>query len=538
MKRCLLLAAILGVCPHVASADVDPDDQGEREGEATSALPIKLSELITYAVRSSPALAKARIDRTIAIGAAGATRSEQAWVVTAKAAIARSAVADRVEVDPMATVATDKMNADVTVDHKFENGATIRLEVSLEHTNTEYNVTAINQFLGTVGSAASMTGSGSDQTQYEYQDGNTFTTKVTYNQPLLRGLGSDVTLAKEHKAELDVLVSTVKGQQAAEEAIGDLINSYWELAYTSYEVDIRAESLDLAKKQGVLAHEEKLAGITSGTASNSVAYEIAVRKEALVRAQTDLENKSLDLRRKAGLELSQRDILLRPSEEFEIGNDAVDTKEAIARSRKWNRKAAVIALEAKAADIDVKVSENAMLPQFDIGVSGALIGYGGGPDGAPGTTGVGDALGGLSSGFEVMGNATVSFEIAGGAKSGHQAALAKRHKLDVERADLERTTDTQVVAAVHAIANAKERVDMTDESVLVSDQNLRAEHAVFMSGKGDSNKILQGQTRLIEARLRRGRAVADYHIAVMKLRTLNGTLLAQYQIDVRPPQSN
>ena len=45
---------------------------------------------------------------------------------------------------------------------------------------------------------------------------------------------------------------------------------------------------------------------------------------------------------------------------------------------------------------------------------------------------------------------------------------------------------------------------------------------------------MQRQTELIDARLRRGRAVADYHIAVAQLQWLSGTLLEQYRINVRP----
>ncbi len=538
MKRCLLLAAVLGIFPKVASADADSDDvqtDDLSDGEAKAALPLKLADLINFAVKASPAFAKARVDRQIAVGALGATASEQAWIVTAKLSADRSAVADKVEVDPMAQVAADKIDTSVEVKTKFSNGASISFEVSLDHSVTEYNISAINGFL--TNTAANMTG-GTDQTQYEYQDGNTFTTKVSFIQPLLRGMGSDVALQKKHKAEIDLMTATVKGQEAAEEAVYDLVNSYWELANTAYEVDIRAESLALAEKQAEITHAELRVGTTPATSINSINYELAVRREALVKAQLDLEKKSLDLRRKAGLELSQRDILLKPAETFEIGEDAVDTKEALARSRKWNRKAAEIALQRKQADIDVAVTDNMMLPQLDIGVSGALIGYGGGAEGQQGSTGLGDALSGLSSGFEVMGNITVSFEIGGGAKAAHQAALARRHKLDIERADLERTTDTQVVAAIHDIAGARERVQLANQSIAVAEENLRAEHAMYNMGKGENAKIMQKQSQTIEARIRLGRAVADYHIYVAKLRSLNGTLLGQFGIDVRPPQAN
>jgi hypothetical protein len=44
---------------------------------------------------------------------------------------------------------------------------------------------------------------------------------------------------------------------------------------------------------------------------------------------------------------------------------------------------------------------------------------------------------------------------------------------------------------------------------------------------------MQRQTQLIEARLRRGRAIADHHVAVVQLQFLSGTLLDTYRIHVR-----
>jgi len=59
----------------------------------------------------------------------------------------------------------------------------------------------------------------------------------------------------------------------------------------------------------------------------------------------------------------------------------------------------------------------------------------------------------------------------------------------------------------------------------------------FVSGKATNYNVMQRQTEVIEARLRRGRAVADYHIAVAQLQFLSGTLLEQYRINVKAPRS-
>ncbi len=145
------------------------------------------------------------------------------------------------------------------------------------------------------------------------------------------------------------------------------------------------------------------------------------------------------------------------------------------------------------------------------------------------------SLGGVQ-GYEVMAGLQVSFELSGAAKSAHSAALARRKRLDVDRADLERQIDAEVVNAVKAVTAARTRVALSDRAISVAEENVRAERLNFTAGnRGTTNfSVMQRQSELIEARLRRGRAVADYHIAVAQLQYLSGTLLEQYRVNARP----
>ena len=57
--------------------------------------------------------------------------------------------------------------------------------------------------------------------------------------------------------------------------------------------------------------------------------------------------------------------------------------------------------------------------------------------------------------------------------------------------------------------------------------------ASFMVGRTTNFQVMQRQSELIEARLRRGVAVADYHKAVAQLQFLSGDILPQYRVNVR-----
>ena len=102
------------------------------------------------------------------------------------------------------------------------------------------------------------------------------------------------------------------------------------------------------------------------------------------------------------------------------------------------------------------------------------------------------------------------------------------------RADLERQIDVQVVTAVKAVTAARTRVALSERAISVAEDNVRIEKASFVAGKTSNFQVMQQQSQLIDARLARGRAIADYHEAVAQLQFLSGILLEQYRVNVRP----
>ncbi|HEX3476652.1 MAG TPA: TolC family protein, partial [Kofleriaceae bacterium] len=348
--------------------------------------------------------------------------------------------------------------------------------------------------------------------------------------------------------EIAAAKATVEGQLAAEKMILDLVTAYWDLANASYEVDVRAESLDLARKHEQLARQEIRSGQTEANALDTVNYEIAVREEALLTAKLTFEEKSLDLRRKAGLEIGRRDIVIRPADPLELDGQEWDVDQVIAQSHRVNRQLAVITLDKKSADIEVDVTRNATLPEINLSLQLGLLATGDTAadafDGLSGNSNNNNsAVGGMNPisspgfGYQVMGGLTMTFELSGAAKAAHAAALARRHLLDIERVDKEREIDAQVVTAAKAVMSDRTRVALADKAVGIAENNVKAERAKFVTNHGSTNfQVMQVQTKLVEARLRRGQAVAAYRTAVAKLQFLSGTLLDAYRIRIRTGQ--
>jgi outer membrane protein len=522
----ILLAAATSVYAQ-PSGSVDDDDASEAEiggPEATSMLKIHLGDIVGVIVTQSPDLAKAKFDRTIAKDQAEAERRGQAWVATASANYSQNGIADHVEAPPYSVVEQDTLQGTIGIGRNLPTGGSISFEVGVQHQHTEYNILDTLQNLSTT-DASTGSGSGNMPTAEDAFSINSHV-QFTIKQPLVRGLGN-VAVANERKADLAAAEATIKAQLQAEDTLKDVISSYWELAYAGWSVDIRLQSLDMAQKQEVLTHDQVRAGTASTTSVSQVNAQIYQRQEELLKAQVDVESKSMDLLRKSGFTLEHREMLLHPAEKMEIGDDEFDIDEVLARAKVANRKLATLQIERKSADVDIQVAEDLTKPQVDLTGTGALIGIG---DSA------GDSLAGIGNGdgYQFTVGLSLSWEMSGAAKKGRDAAVVKRSRLEIDRIDAERQIETQTVLAVKQVAAARKRVEFATKAKLASNDNVRSERMQFQAGRTTNYNVLQRQGEAINARLSLARAVADYHIAVATLQYLSGTLLDQYGIDVKP----
>lgn len=528
----ILLGSLLWTLPATADrrskrrvAEEDTVEREDQEGpEATAVLPIKLDEVIEVAVRLAPELARSKNERLAAKGDAQAARRDQQWVVSMDGRYSRFALSPDVEVGPFGEVAEDKLGASLGIGRNLPTGGNVSFQIGIQRTIKELEIPA--QLSDQLKLNAPRQIDGGDVLFDSYATVQS-SAKLVVKQPLARGFGKEVALAQQTKGDLVATEATIKTQLAAEEMLRDLVIAYWELAYAAYEVDTRAVSLELAKKQEELTRIEVRAKTSPESALTAVLYEVQIREEALLTAKNQWEKKSMELRKRAGLELERRDLVMRPQDAFEPADDEWDADEVLAKARKSNRRMASLILQKRIADVDVKVAKDAMLPKVDLELSGALIGTGNTTDRSL------TAVAG-SDGYEVVAGLTVQFDIGGAAKGARDAALARRQKVVVDQADAARTLDTEVVHAVHEVKSARARVTYAEKAMQYAEENVKAERAQFQAKLRTNYDVMQRQTELVNARIRRGRAIADYHLAVANVQFLGGFLLEQYRVNVRP----
>jgi outer membrane protein TolC len=529
----MLVAAVLSALPTTAVAQprgraqaADASAPVDEDGpEARGVASFKLDDIIEVAVRLSPDIARARTNRDAGRESAEAAGRGQAWILSASInGQVNSVGGDGAELEPLAVIGDKKIDASISIGRNLPTGGNVEAQVGLSHDERELNVT------GDVLAQAQAQGGGNCGQTIDIFCTNQALAKLTFKQPLGRGLGSEVALAQGRKANLTAVETTIKAQLAAEQLIQEVVAQYWDLAYAGYEVDVRAEALQAARDQESLTRQEMRAGTASQNQLDAVAVEIALRDEALLTAKLTFEQKSLDLRRKVGLEIGRRDIVVRPADPLEIDEADWDIDDILARSHKTNRQLASLVVEQKIADVEVDVAHDLTKPQLDLSLSGGLTGTGNTAAAAFGGT---DTAGNSGVGYQVMAGLSMSFELSGAARAGERAALAKRHLTEIERIDAERTNDAQIVGAVKTLMSGKTRVALADKAIRLAGENLKAARANFLAGRSTNFEVMQRQQQVLESELRRGKAVADYRTAVVKLQFLAGTLLDAYRIHVR-----
>jgi len=475
-------------------------------------LPVKLEDLILIAVRVSPDLARARVDRTVAVHNAAAARHIMGWTFTANLTGNAMGTGDQIEVPQFGVVEQDTLGGQFGIGRALPIGGQFTINAGIQQQHTEYALTDT-----TIGAAA-----GSDAPPEESFNTQT-SVGFTYKQSLGRGFGS-VSELEIKKADLQETDATVKAQIAAEDTIRDIVTGYWELAYSTYEVDVRVQALELAKKQEQLTHEQIRAGLAQPPALNPVTYELMTRQDDELQAENDMEKKSMDLRQKVGLDLKKRDVVLHPADDFSIVDEDFDVGQILEKSRTSNRKLATIAIEERLADLDVDQAHDQAKPQIDASISAAYVGN---------ADDVASSLGAVRDGYQLGASLNMSFDLSGAAKRSEDAAVAKRRRIAIDRDDTLRQIESQTTLAAKQGQTAKKRVELGKKAMEISEENVRATRLQFIAGKEDNFKVLARQKDLTEARLKYGRAIADYHIAVAQLQYLSGFLLEQYGVDVK-----
>jgi outer membrane protein TolC len=471
--------------------------------------PVRIADVVIVLVRRSPQLALARADASIARAEEAVIVGREDWVLSGAGRYSRTN-APPTPGQPVQLLRQERQGGEVGLARVLPTGGSLNLSMNVTSQKDTNLVTAA-----------------AGGTPMEAQaSATTANARLELNHPLLRGFGTDVSRAERKKAALSANAAAVRTREAATAALRSALAAYWELVYASMELETRRTSLSLAREQleetKVLVRE----GVRAPGELKAAEYSAAVREEAMLASQINLESRSLALRRAAGLDLDTTDFRLWPTDRPLPQPRRYDVTAEVQRGLARNPQLVALKLQERSAAVDIGVASDSLKPRLDLQV-------------ATGVTGVAptfdDALGAVDSGGQVDLAAAVTFSIELGRTTAHgarESARQRRRKVNIELEEARREIASSIVLSVHQIEMAGKRLEVANQSVELARSNLDAERARFRVGRASNFDVLQRQDEVDRARLARARAAADYHQAVVNLAALTGDLLENYDVIV------
>ena len=507
-----LISGAVGVAAMLGTAHADRKDKLERAEKAADRSAkgeqVALADILAAAIRKSPTMRSARADLTEGKERVTAAGAVDDWHIVGRA-YGQDSAYPRALAGAGTALETRSLAGELGVQRSLPTGGDVALATAASQVNYLYPTVETNGMLSQTG--AFLVG------------GTISTLRLTASQPLLRGAGESSARADQKLQKLAGRSQTADADDEASELVRDLVFAYWELAYATGALAVDREGEVLAIRQVQITQEVVKNGMQPPSAVKLAELQVALRREAILRDESSVYERSLSLRRLAGYEMD--DAVLAPSDEPVVPDKVPAQAEVVAAALARGPGLAQKKLAQRGAEVTADSASNGALPRVDLSLSGELSGVG---------SSIGDAIGHIGTGqmYSVTGGVTVQFDVGGSARGAAARAAAHRTRLDAERADLDHELQASAMTATHQLLRARERVELSQVAVDAAQETLRAEIVAFQSGRSTNTLVFQRQDDVAQAKLRLGRARVDAVEADVIIDFLTGALLEHYGVAV------
>jgi outer membrane protein TolC len=348
----------------------------------------------------------------------------------------------------------------------------------------------------------------------------------TITHPLLRGRGRFLYDAAERQATLSRDAVVLGRRLAAIETVQAVIAAYWDLVLAERQVAITRSSLELAKERLRITQIGSDGGKVPRSEIPAVQQIIATREEDVLDGELAVLDRSIALRRAAGLPIGKGELGLWVGAELVPRDTSWDLGEVTDRAFAASPELAQLAKQDAVAKIDVEVTENGLLPQLDAALTL-------GPEGQDGkfATALKDTV--TAESFFIAGSLTLQHSFGQeNVKGLAREQREQRRKLEVTAFDLRAQIAQAMARAVAQAELARRRVALSQRAIELATENIKIETDRFNLGKSTNFDVLNRQEELRQAELRKAQAMIDQHKAESSIQALTGDLLPAYGISV------
>ena len=360
-------------------------------------------------------------------------------------------------------------------------------------------------------------------------DEETYASRVAFNatQSLLRGFGPAVNLASVNQARLDVEISQYELRGFAQSLAAQVEETYWDYVLSQRQIEIFAQSLELAQRQLQETQERVRLGDLAQSELPAAEAEVALRREDLINARSALAKTKLNLLRlvnppgsaeaKRGEDLWGREIVVqsRPISP-PIQLDEVASHVALALQMRPDLNQA--RLLWRRDELEIVKTRNGLLPRLDLFVTLGKTGYAGSFGNSLRNVDDDnyDATVGLALEYPPMNRA---------AQARHLRAVLTRRQQQEAIDNLSQLVEVDVRSAYVEVARAQEQVTATAATRRLQEEKLQSETEKFRIGKSTSLLVAQAQRDLVAGQISEVQAVVSTLKAFVELYRLEGSLL-------------
>jgi outer membrane protein TolC len=353
---------------------------------------------------------------------------------------------------------------------------------------------------------------------------------LTYNQPLLRGLGRQVNLWQYTVAQNNLAISEAQFRQTALDTVATAEKAYWDLNFSI--LQLRTARFALKVAQDFL--EQNKVKVRVGTLApieiTQAEAQVADRDETVILAEANLRASVDAIRKAVGLRKDSPDWArpVRPSEGLQVKDFAPSEEEsyAVALENRPDIEQAKKLIENN--NTELKARQN--LRRWGLDFSGT---YGDLLDGEQHIQG--------SPRPDQIDTSNWRAQLALTVPIGNRNALANYTRAQASLAQTqflmqqaEQVARLDVRQQVRQVDTTLKRVRAANVNVRLQVEKLRAEQKKFENGMSTSFQVLSFQNDLFDAKSRENLAIADYNKALVDLSHSQGTLLVERGILVQP----
>ena len=376
------------------------------------------------------------------------------------------------------------------------------------------------------------------------------TVTFDFAQPLLRDFGPRMARREIIVAASTLEISENQLRQALLDTVYDVEEAYWNLVYSRESLEVRRESLKLARDLLAKNEKELEVGVIPPIDILNARAEVAAREADILQAQAQVRNDQDTLRTLLNLTVEGGGPApaLVPSESPRTEAAPLDLEGTRAAALVNRPDLAMARVTSRTRAFDLSYARNQTLPNLSLrasfwspGVSGTQILY---QDDDP-LTGVivGTLPGGPTLAFKDAfrlryKNWFVGLTLDIPLESVVSRARVTQAKLESDQAalrrrDLEAQALLEVDIAVRAVETDRQRAQAYRLARELAEEKLAAEEKKLEAGLSTNYTVLQQQRDLALARTNETRARVDYSLSLARLERAMGTSLEAKNIRLR-----